>query len=493
MRFCALILLCCLSGVAAGEDRLPLWFADSRQEQAAREIEGQLAILAAADLDPRFADLRHRLRDAPSSGLASRLYTEAYLLIQAFWREIYRFPPGGLTFDESLALLPEVGFATTMAHDAANGRLYERVLALEPAIPHYLAFTNHLRRLAHLSTKPRPDIGEWGLIKPGEQSVEIPAIRIQLARLGDYPGQTDSRRYDLGLVAAVEQFQRRHGLIADGVIGPKTRRWLRLDYEERARLLARAMVRQAHDRHYFAPDHLLINIPDYRLDWVQQGQSRFRARVVVGMPTRRTPRMHTEIRSVVVNPYWNVPSSIMRKDLLPRILVDGSYVQRNRFDVLDRENRPVWLSPDELSKLAYEGFPYRLRQRPGASNALGRYKFHLINSQAIYLHDTPKKSLFDRSQRALSSGCVRIQNADLLANLLMQAHAPDGPPIQRYLGAGEPRWLTLSQPLAVYFVYWSAWMESGLAQYRNDIYELDKAATPNWIMSAAQEQISSER
>ncbi|MBY5920914.1 murein L,D-transpeptidase [Ferrimonas balearica] len=483
MRFCALILLCCLSGGAAGEDRLPLWFADLRQEQAAREIEGQLAILAAADLDPRFADLHGRLRLASGPREASPLYTEAYLMIQAFWRETYRFPPGQLEFDEPLALLPQPGFATTMAHDAAQGRLYERVLALEPPVPYYLAFSNRLRRLEHLALQPAPEISAWGLIKPGEHHQEIPAIRTQLARLGDYPGRTDSLRYDAGLVAAVEQFQRRHGLKADGVIGPKTRRWLRIDYRERARLLARAMVRQAHDRHYFAPDHLLVNIPDYRLDWVQAGQSRFRARVVVGMPTRRTPRMHSELHSVVVNPYWNVPRSILRKDLLPRILTDGSYVRRNGFEVLDQENRTLWLSPDELSRLAFQGFPYRLRQKPGPGNALGRYKFHLVNSQAIYLHDTPKQRLFDQSHRAFSSGCIRVQNAELLANLLLQAQSPSGPPLSRYVGASGPRWLTLNQPLAVYMVYWSAWMEQGLAQYRDDIYDLDRRVTHQWAES----------
>ncbi len=480
MRFCALILLCCLSGGAAGEDRLPLWFADLRQEQAAREIEGQLAILAAADLDPRFADLRMRLSRADGPKEASPLYTEAYLMVQAFWRETYRVPPGQLALDEPLALLPEPGFATTMAHDAAQGRLYERVLALEPSVPHYLAFTNRLRRLEHLTHYPPPAISEWGMIRPGEVATEIPAIRTQLARLGDYPGRTDSDRYDAGLVAAVQQFQRRHGLKADGVIGPKTRYWLRLDYRERARRLARAMVRQAHDRHAFAPDHLLVNIPDYQLDWIQGGQSRFRARVVVGMPTRRTPRMHSELHSVVINPYWNVPHSILSKDLLPRILADGGYVRRNGFDVLDQENRPLWLSPDELSRLAFQGFPYRLRQRPGPANALGRYKFHLINSQAIYLHDTPKQRLFDRSQRALSSGCVRVQDAELLANLLLQAQSPGGPPVSRYLGASGPRWLTLKQPLAVYLVYWSAWMEQGLAQYRDDIYDLDQPVSRQW-------------
>ncbi|MBY5979298.1 L,D-transpeptidase family protein [Ferrimonas balearica] len=476
MRLMFVILFCICSGVAMGGDRKPLWFADSRQEQAARELEGQLAILAAADLDPRFDDLQWRLAQASGPEQASLLYTEAYLLVRAFWREVHRFPPGQLDLNAPLSLMPEPGFASAMAHDAAKGRLYERVLALEPPVPHYLAFSNRLRQLHHLARQPPLAIGAWGVIKPGEHHAEVAPIRRQLARLGDYPGRTDSLRYDGGMVAAVQQFQRRHGLKADGVIGPRTRHWLRLDYQERARLLARSLVRQAHDRHYFAPDHLLVNIPDYRLDWVQDGQSRFSARVVVGMPSRRTPRMHSELRSVVVNPYWNVPNSIMRKDLLPRILTDGSYVQRNRFEVLDSENRPLWLSPDELSRLAYQGFPYRLRQRPGPGNSLGRYKFHLINSQAIYLHDTPKQRLFERSTRAFSSGCIRVENADLLADLLLQAQSPEGPPLKRYLYASGPRWLTLQQPLAVYLVYWSAWMDGGRAQFRSDIYELEKAA-----------------
>ncbi|MBY5991113.1 L,D-transpeptidase family protein [Ferrimonas balearica] len=450
-----------------------------------------MALLAAADLDPRFAQLSDRLADkADPPAAASALHTEAYLLIQAFWDELYLRPPGQPELNTPFHLNPAPGIAPRLARDAVEGRLYERVLALEPAIGDYLAYRNQVNRLSYLARRSQPEVGLWGLIEPGERHAEVPAIRTLLHQLEDYPGQGGDDRYDDGLVAAVQQFQRRHGLAADGVIGPKTRRWLTLSYPERSRLLARAMVRQAHDRHFFASNYLLVNIPDYRLHWVVEGEARFRARVVVGMPSRRTPRMHSQLRSVVVNPTWNVPRSILHKDLLPKILVDGRYVAQNRFEVLDYEDRVMLLSADELSRLAYEGFPYRLRQTPGDHNALGRYKFHLANSRAIYLHDTPKKRLFDRDFRALSSGCVRVEDADLLANLLLQEDVSYRP-IQRYLGSGQPRWLKLGRPLDVYLVYWSAWMESGRPHYRDDIYDLDLPRNPQLAGVSATQTVPS--
>ena len=152
---------------------------------------------------------------------------------------------------------------------------------------------------------------------------------------------------------------------------------------------------------------IIVNLPAYQMTYQAQGVDVFQSRVVVGRASRATPLLVSEISSVVVNPYWNVPRTIVRKDIVPMLRRDPSYVERKGFELFDYQGQAVSAEQVDWPLLKDTGyFPYRMRQRPGPGNALGAYKFHFDNQYAVYLHDTSSPELFTEMERAFSSGCI---------------------------------------------------------------------------------------
>ncbi|WP_243454077.1 L,D-transpeptidase family protein [Oceanisphaera pacifica] len=282
----------------------------------------------------------------------------------------------------------------------------------------------------------------------------------------------DPLLYDAKLEKAVRSFQQRHGLTVDGVIGPNTYEWLDATPLARAQLLMRSMMRTLISDE-LPSSYLLVNIPEYHMRLYQDQVMVLESSIIVGRDKRRTPIMASKITNVVFNPPWNVPRSIINKDIVPKLYRDPSYLQRQGFDVLEGGNkvpREVWQTRLEEGG----GFPYHLRQRPGRGNALGAYKFHLPTTNAIYLHDTPSRGLFARDSRALSSGCVRVEGAEQLANWLVEERLGS-----RRLAALKAKpttsWVKVSDPLPLFMVYWPGWLSAdGVAHYRTDIYKYDK-------------------
>ncbi|BDY04233.1 L,D-transpeptidase family protein [Ferrimonas sp. YFM] len=472
-RLCLLAIFWTL-GCAA--QPMPLWRAVQDQQRAAEELTQHLSLLSAANVSPQFYSLHQNL-EAPDLSMEERdrLLLLGFQLIEEFHRQLSERPPGadGLGGAPFLLMVPEGGEYPVLKA-AEQGRLEQRVRELAPDSVQYRMARQRVIELMALESLVWPEFGKAPLLEPGDRHPQIAELRWVLKQLGDYQGQVNGDHYDDELLDSVQGFQRRHGLAADGVVGPRTRAWLRVSPRVRAQRLARNTLRQWHDRSRFADSYLLVNIPEYRLSWVTPTGERFSTRVIVGRNSRRTPRMTTEVVSLVVNPSWNVPRSIIWRDLLPKIRLSGDYLAKQRFDAYNRQGEPVQYSADQWQQAATGRFPYRLSQRPGDDNALGRYKFHLTNSKAIYLHDTPDKQLFDRSRRALSSGCVRVEGADLLARQLAFEGEVDLKRFNHARGLGETRWFRLKRPLPVYMVYWSAWVaDNGVAHYRKDIYHQD--------------------
>ncbi|USD38838.1 murein L,D-transpeptidase [Ferrimonas sp. SCSIO 43195] len=459
--------------VSSGITAAPLWFDNPAQRQAGQELRKQVNFMAAANVSHQFNELQRLLnQEALTLRQQSELLTEAYLLIQGFNQTMASRPIGADQLGQMpLHLTSPEGSAFELATAVSQQRLIQLVIDLEPRGSDYLAarhWVEQLQQMVHLNW---PRFNATRLIEPHQRHVEVEQIRVVLKLLNDYQGPVLGQEYDADLVAAVQRFQRRHGLAADGVIGPKTRSWLSMSPAVRAQRLARNILRQSHDRRWFAQEYLLVNIPDFSLRWVTPEGQRFQSRVIVGRNSRRTPRMATEMVSVVVNPSWNVPRSIVRKDLIPKIRRNGDYLAQQHFDAYDWQGSPVEKTPQQWQQASYGRFPFRLSQRPGNRNALGRYKFHLTNNQAIYLHDTPKKSLFDKPSRAFSSGCVRVQDADLLARQLVQYGDISEARFVRSRRSNATQWFKMQRPLPVYLVYWSAWMgQDHKPRYRRDLY-----------------------
>ncbi|MBY6210167.1 L,D-transpeptidase family protein [Microbulbifer agarilyticus] len=330
-------------------------------------------------------------------------------------------------------------------------------------------------------------------LAPGVRDERVKALRGLLMQYGDLTlssdmaavtaqntaGATDKTKstadlYDQQLRKGVERFQRRHGLRADGVVDKRTRDALNTPPKKRLETLEANLARWQQTPKDLGPRYLVVNIPEYTLRLMQNEQEQYQMRVVVGKTKHQTPRLSTRMTRVVFNPTWTVPRSIALKELLPKGA--GTLTSRG-YRLVNNRGKSVPFSGANLRALRLGGVA--LRQRGGEGNALGRFKFIIPNQQAIFLHDTQKKELFGRNQRAFSHGCVRLQKPRELAQIVL---ADQGRPgkwdqerLARFTTGSRTRSVELDQPIPVHIVYWTAWVdEEGLLNFRPDIYQLDK-------------------
>jgi murein L,D-transpeptidase YcbB/YkuD len=208
----------------------------------------------------------------------------------------------------------------------------------------------------------------------------------------------------------------------------------------------------------------------------EDGEKRFESKVIVGRKDRKTELFSTRLDSIVFNPTWNVPASIMRKDILPKALVNNDYFSQHHYEILQNWQSKKVISPNQIdwSAITVNNFPYKLRQKSGKKNALGLYKFNTPNEYAIYLHDTPAKYLFENINRAYSSGCIRVQKAVQFMQLLMDksGYSPQNYAVRQK--EQKTSVVALKKIITVYTTYKTAWVdELGVTQFRKDIYSYD--------------------
>jgi murein L,D-transpeptidase YcbB/YkuD len=320
----------------------------------------------------------------------------------------------------------------------------------------------------------------------------VVALRRRLTTVGDLApaGSTAapvSDRFDADVAAAVQRFQRRHGLTADGIAGRRTVEALDVPVGDRIDQLRVNLERGRWVLHEIPDDFVLVNIaeiPDdfvlvniagFRVGLVRDGAMVWFARAQVGKQYRQTPVFAADMRYLVFNPDWTVPPTILAKDVLPAIQKDVSYLERKNMAVFDREGRR--LDPAGIDWSRYRGgdFPYIVRQGPGPTNALGLVKFIFPNPHFVFLHDTPSRGLFDREERTFSSGCIRVENPFELCELLLaDQEGWDRARIDATIAGGETRTVHLSEPLPVVLIYWTAFVDlGGDLNFRRDVYERD--------------------
>ncbi len=378
------------------------------------------------------------------------------------------------------------GIAIREASAIHHPELLIAAMALEPEIEGYLELNNRIRYLMWLaqqhSWRPIPFVS---LLEPGVRDPSIPEITERLMWLRDYTavysdeGREQVQLYDDALKDAVMRFQWRHGLKQDGIIGPHTLNWLNRTPIERARLLAFNFIERAQYMAHIGTRYLLINIPAYEMVLVDDAQVALRSKVIVGKPYRQTPIFQGEISNLVLNPSWNVPRRLVKYDLLPKVRQDGSYLSRFNFQAFNYNGELVTKTPEEWSSVARGRFPYRLVQKPGEGNTLGRYKFFFANPYSVYLHDTTDKELFDRDDRALSSGCIRIEKVEQLANWMASYLVSDKQTwVDMQFERDKTQWFAFDHKLPIHLVYWTSWLDNqNIAQFRDDIYNRNQNIT----------------
>ncbi len=334
-----------------------------------------------------------------------------------------------------------------------------------------------------------PEVAAGATLRPGMVDPRVRALRHRLALAGDlqdprwalplpWGGRPAGALYDAPLIAAVERFQRRHGLGADGIVGPQTLAALNVTAATRRDQVALNLERWRWLPGGFTGRHVTVNIPDFSLTLVEDGRPRLRMRAIVGRPDRPTPVLSGRLNWLETNPYWNVPQKLARRDLLPKVIADLDYLTDRGFAVFANW-RP---GAPELDPMAVDwsavvpwDMAYKFQQGPGPRNALGRIKFFFPNEFSVYLHDTNHPDAFDRGRRCLSSGCVRIENPDgLLEALLATAVGAADTTVSAALASGENLVIRLPAPVPVHLVYLTAWVdvERGL-QFREDCYGYD--------------------
>jgi murein L,D-transpeptidase YcbB/YkuD len=280
----------------------------------------------------------------------------------------------------------------------------------------------------------------------------------------------------------VKRFQARHGLDVDGVIGTATRSALQVPLAWRVRQIELALERWRWIPASTDARTLVLNIPLFELaTWeagAAHGAPAIEMRVIVGAPRTPTPVLSAEMRSVILRPYWNVPTSILRNEILPLIARDVDYLADNQMEIVRGQGDdavPVSPSPEHIAEL--RAGLLRLRQRPGPHNALGLVKFHFENEEHVYLHGTPAQSLFQRSRRAFSHGCLRVEDPITLAEWILQGTADWSR--ERILEAaekGRTQQVPLARPVQVTLVYITAAVTTaGAVRFADDLYGRDVA------------------
>ncbi|TKI07503.1 L,D-transpeptidase [Martelella alba] len=515
-----------LAQLYAARHGQPLW----QDRDAVQQFQQQLAEVALSGIQPQFITWTQWLTNPHISAMARDVVlSDAMLGYLQFVSGVEANGEKWLynTGPYRLASPPEMTVRHWL-HAVDDGTIERFIAGLAPQHPQYAKMHQALKNML-ADNRAWPQLNGKDSLRPGQISDDIPALKEILRRSGMMtPEQSSSasvadaapsdaptlpppnsdtptvavgpaadspvpsastsdpaviatvdpqdKVYTPDLVEAVKRFQHWQGLNPDGVIGRQTRYWLNVPPQTRVALLALNIqrLRLLHNR---IENGIQVNIPNYSLVFYQKGAEVLSSRVIVGRPSRKTPLMRSALSSVVLNPPWNVPTSLVRQDILPKVMRDPGYLQRNGFMLLSGWNSDAEvIDPASLdwSMLSPNHFPYRVRQSPGANNALGRYKFNMPSSDAIYLHDTPNHNLFLSDMRALSSGCVRVNKASTLANMLLQDAGWGDARVSATLKEGNTIYVPIRHQIPVNLFYLTAWVaDDGKPQFRTDIYNYD--------------------
>ena len=321
--------------------------------------------------------------------------------------------------------------------------------------------------------RPVPD---GPTLKPGMIDPRVVDLRRRLAASGDYGSRLSlSTYYDEGLVAAVKRFQRRHHLEEDGKVGSHTLASLNVPVKKKIDQIRVNLERARWVLHKLPPEYLWVDIAGFEVLYFSNGAVRWSSRIMVGKPYRHTPVFKSKIEYIVFNPTWTVPPTILKEDILPKLKQGPDYLYEKKIEVIDRDGSRVDPATVDWSRYS-TGIPFTFRQAPGPHNALGRMKFILPNRYYIFMHDTPSRSLFEKQERAISSGCIRVEKYFELAQILLGDHADwTAEKIREVIDSEETQRVNLARKMPVILMYSTVSVaENGEVFFKKDVYGRDR-------------------
>lgn len=373
---------------------------------------------------------------------------------------------------------PKVNYIELLETGLDSGSIRKSLESLYPSFNIYRKGREVIRAL---DERRKSDSTDWRpvkidkTLKVGESNNSVTALRQRLIFWGYLSSDpvSDPKLYDSAMMAAVQAFQKRNGMEPDGALGKMTVNALN---QSPRNLMDKAAANM--ERLRWLPDSLrdsemiLVNIANFHLDYLSKGDTLFSGKVIVGKQYHASPIFSAPMKYIVFSPYWNVPTSIAKNELIPIIRRNPNYLWQKNMEVVTHSGKLVDPSTVNWSS---KSFPYMIRQKPGGDNSLGLVKFMFPNKHSVYLHDTPSKSLFEREDRALSHGCIRLQHPEKLAKLLLD----DDPywtdeKIQEAMHQSKEQIVNLNREIPVVLIYLTFWADSkGQGHFRPDIYGRD--------------------
>jgi murein L,D-transpeptidase YcbB/YkuD len=357
--------------------------------------------------------------------------------------------------------VPQPNFDPVAGLDRAlkAGRLEKWFVSLTPGDGRYLRL-----RAALVHYRELQRTGGWAKIpagpplKPGMTDDRIPTLRQRLAAEGDLPegslADNTDNTYDNIVEQGVRAFQRRHGIVIDGAVGPRTLAALNVGVAARIAQIELNLERWRSLPRELGRNYVFINVPAESVEVVENNAPVMTMKAVVGDPDHPTPVVQASIAALTFNPVWNVPTSIAMKEIRPKAQRDPKYLARNQIIALGT---------------------YSFQQRPGPLNPLGQIKFETPNKFDVYLHDTPSKNAFERAARAMSHGCVRLEHARDLATYVLDPSIWTSESIDAALALGSTQKVDIKRHLRVHFFYFTSFVDAdGTIEFRDDIYGRDK-------------------
>lgn len=433
----------------------------------------------------RLAALIEEMDRAPEPSAASRVDLDL-LLTQSLLRYLYHRRFGKV---DPVTLDSGWNFRRAIDDRATLARLKQAFTAedLEGQVETIAPRRAYSRRLAAELARYRAmrARGGWAMLprgptlERGMSGERVRALRQRLIVSGhvEAPDPEVSELFDDELAHAVRAFQRQHGLDADGAVGRATLAALNVPVEARIDQLRVSMERARWVAQPPGDTYVSVNIAAATVELVRGDRTVWTTRAVVGGPYRKTPVFTSQLEYLVLNPTWTVPPTIMREDLLPALRADPAQLERLHMKVFDARERFVDAAAIDWVNLDVRAFPYQIRQDAGPGNTLGRVKFMLPNPYSVYLHDTPDRRLFDRSERAFSSGCIRVDDALELARLLL-----DDPErwsreaIDSVVAGRRTTTVMLRERMPVMLLYMTVEApDDGPVRFLKDVYERDPA------------------
>ena len=497
----AMVLLQGYTCVAAADE--PTWFEGGRPNEQAQQAVALLGAAASHGLEPQdyHAVALRQAVAAASSATPALAPDKAEKLDQALTEAMLRYlgdlhqgriDPRQIHHNFSPARRDAFDPPTVLRAALAARRLPEAASAAAPGLPLYERLRDVLARYRALSDDaawqqslpalPGASPSRSGKIEPGQAYAGLKLLAQRLVALGDLApdswAATPAPRYEGALVEAIRAFQQRHGLAVDGVIGAATLAQLQVTPAARVRQIELMLERLRWTPLMQGPRMIVINIPEFVLRAYEVRDGRIvvlqEMRVIVGKALdTRTPLFDEDMRYIEFSPYWNVPRSIARNEIVPRLRRDPGYFTREGFEfVTPGGGVETALTASRLDALL--AGQLRIRQRPGARNALGDIKFVFPNRDSIFLHHTPATALFARDRRDFSHGCIRVEEPVALAKFVLQG-MPDWTEerIRQAMGTGESTTLRLAAPIPVLIAYGTTLVKDGRVHFFDDVYGLD--------------------